>query len=756
LFEKDKKMFSFLITVQILRQEGVISTEEWSFFLNKGGMVDEATLSEVPAEWMKVKTWAAISKLEEIQGFFGLTDNIRKNSSEWKAWYDLETPEKEKLPCGYEDKLNRFQRLLVLRALREEKVVAAVNLYILAELGKNFVESPPFDLKVSFNDSTTRTPIIFVLSPGADPMTYLLTLASDTGMRDRLKMISLGQGQGPIAQRMIEAARDTGDWVCLQNCHLAASWMQELERILEAQSTMKVHDDFRLWLTSMPSKAFPVSVLQSGIKLTNEPPKGLRANVKRTFDEMTDKYFASCSKTLPFQKMLFGLAFFHAAIQERRKFGPLGWNIAYEWNTSDILTAQENLRRYLEEQDEVPYETIRYVVGSINYGGRITDYWDQRTADCILSQYFTPDALDDSYRYTKDGIYYAPPVGDLDSVRGYIDQLPLLDSPETFGLHRNAAITFDSKETKYLIDTITSVQPRTGGGAGAKSPDEIVAEIAADIESRMPGLLDREKGHALTFALEAGGAMNSLGTFLLIEMGKFNKMIRTVKRTLHEIQRAIKGLVVMSADLEAMYNSFLVQQMPGLWSKVSYLSLKPLGSWVKDMLERVEFISNWVCNGPPPVYWMSAFFFPQGFLTASLQIYARNTAIAIDTLNFDTKVVNEDPRKMVEGPKTGVYIRGLFMEGAGWDESQNCIVESDPSVLFVPLPVIWLDPIDSGSMPDGAGVYHAPLYKVSSRAGTLSTTGHSTNFVRTLDLSTKEHPDHWVRRGVALLSQLDD
>jgi dynein heavy chain len=634
LFEKDKKLFSFLIAIQVMRSSGAISESQWSFFLNRGGMYDEATLPSNPCDdflsqdqWGALNLLAALPGMSEIPGIFD--DN-------WKPWMECTRPDLESVP-SIESKLTNFQKLLVIRTLREDKIVASVTTFIMKELGKQFIESPPFDLRVSFTDSSPTIPIIFVLSPGADPMQYLLNLATDMGVRDRLRAISLGQGQGPIAQKQIEAARTAGDWVCLQNCHLAASWMPELERILEAQSQMKLNTDFRLWLTSMPSKAFPVSVLQNGIKITNEPPKGLRANIKRTYEDMTEKYYTSSSKHLPWQKMLFGLAFFHAACQERRKFGPLGWNISYEWNASDLSTAQENIRRYLEEQEQIPFETLRYVVGEVNYGGRITDYLDQRSARCILSQYFCPEALEDAYRYTKDGVYYPPPVGDIASVREFVDKLPLQDSPEVFGLHPNASITFDKKETAYLIDTIISAQPRTGGSSDGKRPEDVVAEMAVDIQSKLPKLLSREGSHELTFA-SADGVMNSLGTFLLIEMGKFNKLLAKMQRTLSEIQRAIKGFVVMSSELEAMFNSFLLQKVPSVWTSVSYLSQKPLASWFKDMLARIEFMSNWLANGPPAAFWMSAFFFPQGFMTAALQTHARATQIAIDTLDFRTEV----------------------------------------------------------------------------------------------------------------------
>ncbi len=293
LFEKDKKMFSLMIAVQIMREEiGSISSEEWSFFLTKGGFIDDSHLPMNPAEeWIRSEMLGGLVQLDKLKGFDGILESVASDTVMWKMWFDSLTPQDEPLPGLWESRLTPFQKLLVIRVLRDEKVVDAVTNFILRNIGKHFVDVPAFDLNASFKDSSPLTPIIFVLSTGADPTMYLYNLANEMGVRERLRMISLGQGQGPIAENLIFAARESGDWVCLQNCHLASSWMPELEKLLETHQSMKLHDDFRLWLTSMPSKVFPTSVLQSGIKLTNEPPKGLRANIKRTYEDMSETDF---------------------------------------------------------------------------------------------------------------------------------------------------------------------------------------------------------------------------------------------------------------------------------------------------------------------------------------------------------------------------------------------------------------------------------------------------------------------------------
>ena len=113
--------------------------------------------------------------------------------------------------------------------------------------------------------------------------------------------------------------------------------MPQLERILEVMEARKdVDDNFRIWLTSMPSEIFPPIILMKGIKMTYEPPRGMKNNLLRVFSTEDKKSFEDCSKAAEWKKLFFGLAFFHGLILERRKFGPLGWNIPYEFTMTDF------------------------------------------------------------------------------------------------------------------------------------------------------------------------------------------------------------------------------------------------------------------------------------------------------------------------------------------------------------------------------------------------------------------------------------
>jgi dynein heavy chain len=197
-----------------------------------------------------------------------------------------------------------------------------------------------------------------------------------------------------------------GNWVMLQNCHLLESWMSSLEKIVLEFGEQKetTNPDFRLFLTSMPSKAFPVAVLQNSSKLTVEPPRGMKANIKRSYVSVTQEVLEETSKPEIWRKLLFSLSFYHAVIQERRKFGPLGWNKSYAFNDSDLETTFTMLRLFLE-QDEVPWEALIFVTGHINYGGRVTDDNDRVLLMTALAKYCCVDALKDGYKFSGSGVY---------------------------------------------------------------------------------------------------------------------------------------------------------------------------------------------------------------------------------------------------------------------------------------------------------------------------------------------------------------
>jgi len=197
----------------------------------------------------------------------------------------------------------------------------------------------------------------------------------------------------------------------------------------------------------------------------------------------------------------------------------------------------------------------------------------------------------------------------------------------------------------------------------------------------------------------------------------------------------------------------LKNEVPILWK--SYPCLKPLASWVNNLVERILFIRDWLAIENPNAFWMSGLFYPQGFLTGVKQTYARKHELEINKLDFSFKCLEWQEKEMVpEPPMDGVYVYGLFLEGAKLDRKKKSLAEQSPGELYWKMPVIWFLPmlIEEMVKPKHPP-YISPCYKTSLRQGVLSTTGQSTNFILSVNLPTTDKPpNHWTKRGAALLT----
>jgi dynein heavy chain len=456
---------------------------------------------------------------------------------------------------------------------------------------------------------------------------------------------------------------------------------------------------------------------------------------------MSSDDYESCAKPRQWKKLLFGLSFFHAVIQERKKFGPLGFNKVYEWTETDFTVSVSYLRMFLNEQAQVPWEALRFLTGEIIYGGRVTDDWDRRCMMSILSRYYSEVILTDGYFFARGSTYYAPPAEAIAIMLGYIDSLPFDDDHDVFAMHANAEITNRRRVSEKLIQTL---QNSVGGGSLGASGNDAVLQLVHDLLERMPHLNDISTMHE-SLAGEEGSILDPLIVVLKQEVERFRRLLKILVESMKELEKALRGLVSMSPILENVLQCLYVNRVPSSWSK--YESLKPLASWFAELIKRIEFFNTWMRYGNPPSFWLSAFYFPQSFLTGILQRHSRLQGLPIDSLSFELDVLEEEPKAF---PEVGVNVHGLFFDGARWNPEKKAVDEQVLGQIYSDAPWLHLRPTNNNTQTTSA-FYQCPVYITAQREGVLSTTGTSTNFVVALPLPAKEPPDHWIQRGAAML-----
>ena len=138
---------------------------------------------------------------------------------------------------------------------------------------------------------------------------------------------------------------------------------------------------------------FSASILKSSIKLTSESPQGIKPSLLRTYSLVANskpdrELYESSTKPDVWQPLFLSLAFFHAVVRERRKFGALGWNCRYDFNDSDLLISMRQLHLLVEGSNAAPLKALVYLTGECNYGGRVTDEQDRRTLTTLLGDFY--------------------------------------------------------------------------------------------------------------------------------------------------------------------------------------------------------------------------------------------------------------------------------------------------------------------------------------------------------------------------------
>ncbi|XP_012280984.2 dynein heavy chain 2, axonemal [Orussus abietinus] len=749
LFEQHKLLFSFHMCIKIMEAQGKIVHTEYDFLLKGGIVLNRENQPDKPVSWLPDEIWDNITELDKLAGFHGIVSSFEQFSRDWHVWFIQTEPEAVPLIGEWEENCNEFQKLLVVRSCRLDRMSFCLTTYIVHNLGQRFVEPPVLDIKAVLDDSVAQTPLIFVLSPGVDPTGSLMQLAQNQNMAKKFMILSLGQGQAPIATRMIQIGEKEGNWVFLANCHLSISWMPKLDKIVQVLSNNKnINPQFRLWLSSSPTPQFPIAILQAGIKITTEPPKGLKANMKRLYSLITESQFDAPIEKSKYKKLLFALVFFHSILLERKKFQQLGWNVIYSFNDSDFEVSQNILRVYLDEYPVTPWDSLKYLIAGVCYGGHVTDEWDRRLLMTYIQQYLTEKALDTPfYRLSSLTTYYIPRDGSLESYRDFINMLPNTDQPEAFGQHSNADITSLIKETRDMFATLMCLRVQASVDDAGSSKEDKVTLMAEDILSKLPNSINVQ-----TTELLIGAEKTPLDVVLLQEIRRYNNLLHKTHSSLEDLQRGIKGLVMMSSELEEIFTSIYEGRVPSFWLS-AYPSLKLLGSWTRDLIKRVEYFARWAETiHPPTLFWLTAYTFPTGLLTAVLQTSAKLWGVAIDSLSWEFSVLEVEEHTIKEPPDDGMYVRSVFLEGAGWDKKHGELTEPSPMQLISDMPVIHFKPVENVKK-RVKGLYVCPCYYYPQRSGD----GGRPSFVVAVDLKAGAHgADFWIKRGAALLLSLTE
>jgi dynein heavy chain len=453
------------------------------------------------------------------------------------------------------------------------------------------------------------------------------------------------------------------------------------------------------------------------------------------------------SKPNEYKSILFALCYYHAAILGRKKFGAPGWSRVYNFNDGDLTICADILNNYLEKFDQVPWKDIRYLYGSIMYGGHITDHWDRRTNNTYLDVLIDPKLLHNMNLIPSASPIYRildPNKSNYVDYQKYIEKLPT-ESPQMFGMHPNAEINFLTNLTDTVFTAIVDMQGASAGGGGGD--DGGISAMVAKYKETIPPYFDMNKIQDVCDAKNEGKAPTPYDTVVMQESDVMNVMLLKIFTSLEELELGLAGALNMTDSMEDLATALSLNRVPAPWS-LFYFSKRPLNSWYTDLANRCTQLSNWTTEMIKPISLSLSYFFnPLSFLTAITQTTARGRGLPLDQMTTQTNVTwFNDYSQIKENPADGAYIHGLFLEGAAWENSgegqEGYLVDQKLKELHPNLPVVNVISVLNQDKKTKAQ-YECPVYYTTMRGPVFI-------FKANLNMESEEVPQSkWILSGTA-------
>nr|CAH8833589.1 unnamed protein product [Trichobilharzia regenti] len=480
IFEEHKLLLSFELAIRLQQDEKLIRPKELSFLI-RGNVSLAETVYTPPFQWIPESVWRDLVYLTAFipKRFGKLTKDIRNLGNVWQKWYEANNPESLTFPGRYAN-ISPFLKLCLIRCWRMDRIPSAVTNYVVQVIGKQYITPPITNLADVLASTSPTIPVVLIVQPGSDPQSQLSQLAHSLEFSaSRIKYLSMGQGQEPHAQSLFVQCAARGNWLLLQNCHLLVGFIPTLEKMID--DLTKPHPDFRVWLTTEMVYDFPIGILQRSFKVVMQPPSGLKQNLASGLGKLSHEEYVNCPHP-NYRACLYTLVFLHSILQERRRYGKLGWNVSYDFSDADFLVSlrilQISLTKSFETKTDISWDTIKYLIGEVMYGGRTIDNFDRRVLTTYMDEYFGDFLFDDfqPFRFYKSSkLEYFIPEEPSDSANykelylEYVSHLPSSQKPEVLGLHSNASIGYSAQYARSLWFNLLLLIPETENVGGVPS-----------------------------------------------------------------------------------------------------------------------------------------------------------------------------------------------------------------------------------------------------------------------------------------------
>lgn len=512
--------------------------------------------------------------------------------------------------------------------------------------------------------------------------------------------------------------------------------------------------DFRLWLSSCSIPDFPISILQSSVKIAYDYPLQLKQSLLRAYRSepiRSKEFFEGCpGKDKEFSKLLYGLCFFHGIVRGRGHFGPQGWNVPYDFGHVDFEISIRQLQSLIRETPSIPFGTLLYLIGECNYGGKITDRFDQRCLRHLLESFCDTRVIDNAeYSFSNCVEHLVPQRCEYRDIIMHIGNMQLDASAEAFASDENALIIKDTIVAREFLESISRLDQ-------IKSlDDEIIQDQASlaidEINSKLPMLFNIDEIQDRHPPI----SHKPLNAILIYEAKLINKILAMIADSLSNLKSALSGKVILTESLEDLSREICNNEVPSVWRPIDVgIVTKYLTSYISLLLKRVNFVQSWYDDDLPRVIYFDALSCCRRFLSAALLTFSRHS-VPVEQIAMDFEVTNDVSIRNKEDIDV-YYIHNLHLSGARWDMQKRMLTQSLTNIFWYDMPPIRLTFSKENRIIDN--VYECPVYVSPMRYHKIDidmNINRLRNYVTSVPLGTDKSHEYWIKRGTALFCQIE-
>ncbi|TFK40902.1 dynein heavy chain protein 1 [Crucibulum laeve] len=704
--------------------------DELEFLLESGDGLATATSAGSHERQIPILSPDQMQRLENFSKqsiFKPVWSHIEEHQDQWLEFLESGTPE-QTVPAPWDPStpaIEAIRSLLIIKCLRPDRLLQSTGNLVQAIFETDLSAESSFDLNVMVSDEVpAATPVALISVPGYDASYRVENLIKNTGARST--SVAMGSQEGfTLADQAIAAASRQGSWVLLKNVHLAPSWLGQLEKKLQ---TLNPHRNFRLFLTMEANPSIPVNILRQSRLIMNEPPPGIKANLLDSLRSISSQRLAQG----PAEKirLYFLLAWFHAVVQERLRYAPLGWSKVYDFNDSDMASAFGTIDSWLTSVSRgranidpatIPWDALRTLVKQSVYGGRVDSDFDQRILDAFVDALFTPKAYNVDFdlvpTLTGTQLLGAPDGTKMEHFMTWVQTLPDREPPSWLSLPPTAERVIAVAQGNELLGKLRKMRMLADDDDEVTSTTSIKSQTSQQ-PAWMRTLLDRCRewlgqlpSKFKTLTKQSADNQDPLYRLFAREGAIGRKLLEQVHKDLADVVKICQGELKQTNHLRTLMSCLTKGTIPDHWRRYKVNKIMAVSGWISNFARRLDQLDNIASldNLNNVEVWLGGLFFPEAYITATRQAVAHKKKWSLETLNLrlDIDRVN-DPGAFI--------VDGLALEGASWS-SDRLVLNDGQTVRLNPSQIRWVQSDDSSR----DGLVNLPVYLNNDRSDVLFT-----------------------------------